>query len=392
MTEHQISYILAQQAFPELDPHPSCIETHISWIILTREHAYKIKKPIQLDFLDFSTLEARKACCIKEVVLNKRLAPHMYIDTVPIKMVKDHVHIGDQREFFTPEEAQRLLLTNLHMTTKGQVIDFAVKMKRMDNHLKMDQMLSRGSVTPLHLKKLAEVIANFHKEATINAPVGWIAQMKDTFNGIGLMAEEVGQQLGDSFQQLITLAIATSDHFLKKYEKLLNRRISQGFIRDIHGDFHAGNIFLTDTPTVFDCIEYNDEFRTIDVLNEIAFLCMDLEKYGKKELSDIFLQSYLSLFPSLKTPFEEKLFLYYKLFRANVRAKVEFIRVSQMDNGPEKTAEMEHMFSYFRLMNTYLDEWHDEKKNQSVSCTCKSCKCVELRQLKAEFDLVSENT
>lgn len=136
----------------------------------------------------------------------------------------------------------------------------------------------------------------------------------------------------------------------------MTERTAKGFARDGHGDLHTGNIFLLDTPQPFDCIEFNDDIRQIDVLNDIAFLCMDLEAFERKDLSERFLHSYLRLFPARETEEDNQLFLYYKSYRANVRAKINSLKAHAATTPEEKTSAMADARKYLDLMNGYLRE------------------------------------
>lgn len=385
MNDQQIQRFYSSAPFPDTTVHLALIETHISWVFLTDHYAFKIKKPVSFSFLDFSSLENRLHYCLQEVSLNKRLAPEMYLGVLPIYQSGEQILIGTLEEMIESKHPTHPK-NGLKEATQKVIIDYAVVMKKMDPETRMDLLLNKQQVSQEDMTKLAHIIAPFHQQAPVISLDDWsIDQMREQFNGIDLIVKEVKEKLGSSYQKMINLAQATSDHFLKKFEKLLKRRVVNGFVRDIHGDFHAQNIFLLNPPVVFDCLEYSPEFRQIDVLNDIAFLCMDLERHGRQDLSDTFKNQYLAHFPAIKGNFEEKLFLYFKLYRANVRAKIAFNSAIHSEEEEKDTDQWKHALAYFHLMDTYLEEWHSEKKGSS--CTCQSCACTQLRKLKAEYKI-----
>ncbi len=162
------------------------------------------------------------------------------------------------------------------------------------------------------------------------------------------------QAKGSMYASIIGSAIKASDDFLKRNKDLLTARLRAGFFRDCHGDLHSRNIFLLPSPQPFDCIEFNDDYRQIDVLNEVAFLCMDLDAFGKKDLSELFLEYYNQFFPSMKSSKEHYLFVFYKAYRANVRAKVNSLRAKSAVNEKERTKALSEVDKYLRLMESYL--------------------------------------
>jgi aminoglycoside phosphotransferase family enzyme len=165
--------------------------------------------------------------------------------------------------------------------------------------------------------------------------------------------EFLSEQLGDKYKEIINHAIKVSDSFIEKKD-LLAARLRDGFYRDCHGDLHSRNIFLLPAPVPFDCIEFNDDFRQIDVLNEVAFLCMDLDAFDRKDLSDLFIEDYNLSFPAIKTNEDHRLFIYYKSYRANVRAKVNSLRAKSAVDKEDKTNSLIAAAKYLDLMDDYL--------------------------------------
>lgn len=330
MTDEDIQSLLSTGHIPDAtESAPTFIETHISWVILCTHYVYKIKKPLQYSFLDFSTLSQRKYYCDREVSLNKRLAEDMYVDVQPIQSVGPGFVIGDEG---------------------GTTVDYAVRMRRIDRQKQMDVLLAHQALHPDDIDRLANAVANFHERATIVKRPG-IYALQDKFNAIAPDCDDIP----DGLKALIAQSIARSDEFTQSHKNLFKTRMERGLFRDGHGDLHLRNIFLLPAPLIFDCIEFNDDYRHIDVLNEVAFLCMDLDAAGRPDFSEQFITRYNTLFPVMHTPEEQQLFLYYKAYRANVRAKVNCLRAKDATAGEAKQQQaLQEIEKYAGLMDGYL--------------------------------------
>ncbi len=333
MTQKEIDKLVFEGTFPEPTEERKLVETHISWVVLCDLFVYKIKKPINYSFLDFSTLELRKHFCERELVLNQRFSNDIYLQVLPIYDWQGHFIIGG---------------------TKGRLVDYALKMRKLDPEKQMDVLLEKGLVSKSDIKNLAERIIDFHKSTTIVYEKN-VLDIKQKFNDLRLEKQFLRKALGFEYGQRIDCAISSSDRFLEKNERLLNDRLRSGFFRDCHGDLHTRNIFLLPEPQPFDCIEFNDDYRQIDVLNEVAFLCMDLDALGKTGLSDLCIEHYNLHFPNIRTEAELQLFIYYKSYRANVRAKVNSLRARSTDNTTERIMALEEVKKYLKLMEYYLN-------------------------------------
>ncbi len=315
------------------------VETHASWLLLTPTYVYKLKKAVHYSFLDFSTREKRAYYCYRELELNRRLCPEMYLGVVRVIEGPDGLRIRDE----DPSDPQEELL------------DHAVKMVRHDLSYQMSAMLKKGKVHVGHIHKIARQVTDFHGQVeVIRGPVD-VEKQRQRFNDILEERNVVEQELGKAVAEQWDRAVEVSDAFLDRHYERIAERGERGMIRDGHGDLHSGNIFLLDEPVIFDCIEFNDEMRQIDVLDEIAFFCMDLEAYGRYPLARAFTDRYQYLYPVFDGEFEEKLFLYYKLFRANIRAKVGMIRLEGMEGDNERKRQMEKVGGYINLMDAYMN-------------------------------------
>ena len=334
MTKDQIDSILT--GFGTIAPgyKPLLEETHISWVLLCGDYVYKIKKPLHLHFLDFSTPEKRKFYCERELALNRRLTDDIYLDVLPVVKHADGIFIGRRQ---------------------GEIIDHAVCMRRMESGRRMDILLKAVKVTTAQIDALAEKIAAFHRSARV-IPDKDPGDIPEKF--ADLISEErfLQENLDLEDPACISRAIRLSDAFCQKHTGRLKERTRSGYVRDCHGDLHAKNIFLLSTPQPFDCIEFNDELREIDVLNEIAFLCMDLDAAGRSDLSSRFLWSYHAVFPVMECEEDGQLLLYFKAYRANIRAKINSLAARSAANTEDKTAALAESEKYLALMNTYLQK------------------------------------
>lgn len=335
MTPTQIDRIITGHGIPDKGKQIRLIETHISWVLVAETHVYKIKKPLRFDFLDFSSLSNRHFFCRREVLLNRRLCEGVYLSATPVKAVGKDIRIGGD---------------------EGEIIDYAVVMKRLKDRLYMPDMLARNEVTARHMQRLAQVLAPFHQQARVLDQMDPLASLHHAFNDLRKLHPFLAVQGLSGMDKAVSDAIALSDAFLHQHAGLLCRRVSEGWMRDVHGDLHSGNIFLYDAPVVFDCIEFNDELRQIDLLNELAFMCMDLEFAGKPELAGAFLSAYQAIQPCIRNEEEAGLFLYYKMYRANVRAKVQLLSALQERGLNPREQAIELARRYISLMQRYAEQ------------------------------------
>ena len=339
MQHSEIQALIAGKHFPDNTADdvsfPTQLkETHISYVILTGEHAYKIKKPLKTSFLDFSTLELRKYYCERELELNRRLAAAMYKEVLPVRKKGNDFYIGQ---------------------AEGEIIDYVLKMRRMDNRREMVELLRKGEVTEVHIEKIARKIAGFHQQIEVIRQPFSLETYKERFNALNEQKEFIKNQMEPKYANYLSEAITWSDDFLEKNAALMQARHRQGLIRNGHGDLHSKNIFLYDDPVIFDCVEFSDHYRHLDVLNEIAFFCMDLEAYKADVLSAFFYKKYRALMP--EDSFSEadcfQLFNYYKCFRANVRAKVTAMSANDITDKEKLAEKIKEVEMYLELMRSY---------------------------------------
>ena len=294
---------------PALYNHPvshfQVIETHISWVLLTGDYAYKIKKPIDLGFLDFSSLEKRHHYCLQELALNRRLAPQIYLDVIAIGGKPESPVLGAE-----------------------PIIEYAVKMRQFSQSSRLDNVLASHTLKPEHIDQLADNIAAFHeqieiagKDSDYGNPASVLKPIEENFQQIFARLSD-----DDDIRQLDAL----KDWSLTQYAQLLphiKQRKVDGFVRNCHGDLHLANIALIDEKIViFDCIEFNESLRWIDVISEVAFTTMDLIDRGHTNYAARLLDRYLQRSGDYAGLM---LFQFYQVYRAVVRAKVAIIRANQ---------------------------------------------------------------
>ena len=320
---------------PEFYDHPvdTCqlIETHISWVILTGKFVYKIKKPINLGFVDFSTLEKRKFYCEEELRLNRWLAPSIYLDVVPIS---------------GPEE-------NPVLTGKEKAFEYAIKMQQFSQNMQLDHVLARNELRQDMIDSFAELIAQFHQHiesadraSNFGNPEQVYQPAKENFNQI---REYISDKTKIDF--LLKIEKWTEDTF-NETKKTLERRKENGFIRECHGDLHLRNLaWHENKPLAFDCLEFNENFRWTDVVSEIAFLIMDLDVHHQPELAQHFLNKYLELTGDYEGC---GVLRFYLVYRVMVRAKVDAIRAGQADISQQESDEANaEIVNYLQLALTY---------------------------------------
>jgi aminoglycoside phosphotransferase family enzyme len=344
MTREEINKLFLKEKCPQNCRLRELIETHISWIILCGCFVYKIKKPVHYSFLDFSTLAKRKYYCEREIELNRRFADDLYLDVQPVKKTTCGFVIGEE---------------------EGAIVDYAVRMRKMDRQKQMDNLLVNNKVAPSDIQKLAEKIAAFHQNTEIIYQKD-LLDIQKKFMDLEKEKNYLRQYLNCHSTDIINRAVDTSDVFIRNNAGLLAHRLNEGFFRDGHGDLHSRNIFLLPAPQPFDCIEFNDDYRQIDVLNEVAFLCMDLDAFGRHDLSDLFFTRYNNQFPTVKTKEECRLFVYYKSYRSNIRAKVNSLRARSATDDAQRMLALKEADKYLNLMNSYIKILKSE--SQKANC------------------------
>ena len=309
---------------PAAYPHPvdrvELVETHISWVLLAGDYAYKLKKPVNLGFLDFSTLARRRLFCREEVRINRRLAPTLYLGVIAVRGSVEQPRLG----------------------AAGPVLDYAVHMRRFPQ----SALLTNRQLDAATIDRIAERVARFHGEipstpedSPCGTPEAVLAPMLQNFDHILSAVRD-----SNTRNSVVRLRQWTRERFDVLRPRLSQRR-RDGFVRECHGDMHRGNIALEDgEPIIFDGIEFSPALRWIDTMSELAFLVMDLREIGKEGLARRLLNRYMEI-----TGDYEGLALlrFYQVYRAMVRAKVIAIRMQQP--GADRLQDCAELHRYLEL-------------------------------------------
>jgi aminoglycoside phosphotransferase family enzyme/predicted kinase len=309
-------------------------ETHSSIVLTTGDYVYKIKKPVNFGFLDYSSLEKRLYHCQREVTLNRSLANDVYIDVIGI--------YGDA--------------THPSFTAKGEPFEYAVKMRQFPQENILSTLLTKNKITPELINQLAARIAEFHQQIPVAE--------KSVFYG---NAEHIQQFAKNNFIETLPFLTNKDDIAeLKQLEQLthntyenikptLQQRKDNGYIRHCHGDMHLNNIVvINNEPVIFDCIEFNEDFIWTDVMGDLGFIIMDLDEHNKPELANLLLNRYLEITGDYTAL---TVLPYFCAYRAMVRAKVDQIRLSQpgLTSAEQQQIQM-HYRACLELVKGYLSQ------------------------------------
>jgi len=324
-----VEALMKPEAYDEEPGRIELTQTHISFVFLTRNFVYKVKKAVDLGFLDFTTLEKRRFFCEKELELNRRLCGEMYLEVVPIN--RSNI---------------------IKIKGEGKPIEYAVKMKRMPQEKMMNKLLEENKVNSKLIDEIAKIIAEFHSKAETNRRIS-------EFGSLAII-ETNWKENFEQTQEFVSKTISMKDFkfireriddFMKRNVSFFEKRMAERRVRDCHGDIHSGNIFVTDRIYIFDAIEFNERFRYSDVASDIAFLAMDLDFKGRTDLSSFFVEKYVKYSGDQELT---KLLPFYKCYRAYVRGKVISFKLQDPNVGSEeKGAAMKEAKAYFKLASAY---------------------------------------
>ncbi len=322
-----VTLLRDRSVYPEPFDSPVDVhETHISWVFLAGDYAYKVKKPIKTDFLDYSTLEKRERLCHEELRLDRRFAADLYLKVVPIVLQEGRIWVDAPRA-----DGQRDAADG-----QREVIEYAVKMQRFPEDALLSHRLAEGRIATQDVDQLATNVATFHSAAERAAcRQHWGSFERVLGDAVDNLSRLEAADLPELSADLFKLHQWTTD-FADAHKTLISQRVVNGFVRECHGDMHLANVILwRGQMTPFDGIEFNDQFRWIDVLSDAAFLAMDFAARGRPDLGHSFINRYLEMtgdhasLPMLR---------WYLTYRALVRAKVAVIQasdtsLSEIDRG-----------------------------------------------------------
>ncbi|MBO0695347.1 MAG: AAA family ATPase [Verrucomicrobia bacterium] len=324
-----VAFLKSPESYPHKPAEVRAIQTHISWVFIASPFVFKVKKPVNLGFLDFSTLEKRHYSCQREIALNRRLAPEVYLEVVPIYKTTSGFSFGGE----------------------GEIGEYAVKMRELRHGGFLNELLEENLVGEKEINRVISVLHRFYEAET---PTPQIEQW-GTPEKLKISTDENFAQVESFIGKIISPAAFEAirhytDQFYVVNENLFRERVRQHRILDCHGDLRLDHVHLTSEATaIFDCIEFNDRFRFIDIANDLAFLAMDFDFKGRSDLGNLFLRNAAR---ELGDAGMLKIANFYKCYRAFVRGKVESIQVT----GKEATNPEEHKRQaarYFRLALRY---------------------------------------
>ena len=324
-----IDFLKLPASYPHRPRRVLLRQTHISWVFLASPFVFKVKKPINLGFLDFSTLEKRHHFCQRELELNRRLCPDVYLDVLPIYKTA----------------------SNFSFKTKGKIAEYCLKMKELPSGWFLRELLAERRVGESEINRIISRLRRFYGSQTPTREIekwGRPEKLKiSTDENFAQVEPFVGRKI--SAAAFAAIRRFTNEFYVRN-EKLFRRRMQQHRIRDCHGDLHLDHIHLTPkATTIFDCIEFNDRFRFIDIANDVAFLAMDFDLEGRSDLGNLFLRNCAGEFHDSEML---KLSDFYKCYRALVRGKVESIQAISMK--PAKAGKhAKAAVRYFRLALRY---------------------------------------
>jgi aminoglycoside phosphotransferase family enzyme len=326
-----VQALLEPKTYPHAPQKVELMQTQMSFIFLTGDYVYKVKKPVDLGYLDYTTLEKRRFFCQQELKLNRRLCPDIYLEVVPIVQHQDKILLGGH----------------------GEVIEYAVRMRQLPPQRMMDALLSNNQVSQGMVRQVAKKLAHFHQQAESNAEISSYGSLSTILTNTEENFTQTQKYIGVSISQEQYRGIKTyTDTFAEQNTGLFEKRMEEGRIRDCHGDLHSAHICFIDGICIYDCIEFNDRFRYCDVASEIAFLAMDLDYHRHPDLSQHFIDAYVK-----SSQDEEllKLLHFYKCYRAYVRGKVESFKLDDpLILGEERAKALAMAKRYFELAEWYI--------------------------------------
>jgi aminoglycoside phosphotransferase family enzyme/predicted kinase len=352
MTKSIENELIKSSAYPNQPDHVDMLQTHISFIFLTDDYVYKVKKPVDFGFLDFTSLDKRLHYCKKEVELNKRLSPDVYLGVVRIT-----------------DEGETLVIDG-----KGETIDYAVKMRKIPMEKIMVKLLGEGKITPEMVGRAAKKIAKFHDKAATSPDIDKFGTMEVIKTNTDENFQQTEKYIEKSISKNQFEAIKSyTNRFYETKRAIIEQRIADHKIKDCHGDLHMQHVVFADDIIIFDCIEFNERFRYSDTAADIAFLAMDLDYNNRADLSKVLIDAYAE---HSKDNGVYQMLNFYKIYRAYVRGKVISFQLDDPHiTNEDKRKALETAKKYFELAYGYVKEEenersHPEKTSPILIITC----------------------
>ena len=335
--EHKVRFLSQPKNYAEQPLTVDAIETHMSWVFLTDEFAYKLKKSVRRDFLDFSTVEARFTDCQAELHLNRRLAPEIYLGLVPLTVDP---------------------LGNLALAGEGEVVDWLVKMRRLPQDCMLDWAIQHQTVREEDIRKVSRFLARFYQHLSPFdlTPSAYRLRVSGEIRAIMLELLRPSTGLPENRVQHIAAGLLA---FLDRHPQLFDSRVHAGRIIEGHGDLRPEHICLKPKPAIIDCLEFKQEFRILDPVDEFAFLALECERLGAAWIGDLLLETYCNETGD-RPP--TSLVAFYKSFRAYLRAKIAIWHTHEPGKGTVETWK-DRALCYLNLAERHLIQ---AKTNESL--------------------------
>jgi aminoglycoside phosphotransferase family enzyme len=324
-----VDALMKPDAYDEDAGSIELVQTHISFVFLTKNFAYKVKKAVNMGFLDFTTLEKRRFYCERELELNRRLCKDMYVEVVPINKS-----------------------STIKIKGEGETVEYAVKMKRIPQEKMLSKLLEKNKVDDKLVDRIAKIIAEFHSKAETNSRISEFGSLPIIETNWKENYDQTEEFIGKTISQdAFELTRGKINNFMKRNKLIFEKRVAEGRIRDCHGDIHSGNIFVTNGIYIFDAIEFNERFRYSDVASDIAFLAMDLDSKERADLSGFLIKRYIEYSGDHELT---KLLPFYECYRAYVRGKVVSFKLKDPNvRSKEKSMAKKEAEEYFKLAANY---------------------------------------
>ncbi|MGC9324009.1 MAG: hypothetical protein ACP5G0_04585 [Desulfomonilia bacterium] len=331
-TTNLVEFLCDPRAYPENPGSVDLVQTHISWVFIGDRYVYKVKKPVDFGFLDFTTLEKRRFFTHEELRLNRRFSPDVYLDVIPISRHGDSFLLGDA----------------------SKVVEYALKMKRIREDRMLFRLLLTGKVGPSDMERVGRHLAQVYSAISSDEKSSSFGSLQVISGNVKENFDQTHKYRGGPVTDTALTAIEDwSMSFIEENRILFEQRVRDGHIKDCHGDLHLQHICLEDEAiSIFDCIEFNERFRFGDVASDVAFLSMDCDYNGHSALGDAFVNAYIkasgdsTMYDILK---------FYKVYRAYVRAKVtSFMLDDQGLDAKTRTDAFHRAREYYELAYRYV--------------------------------------
>jgi aminoglycoside phosphotransferase family enzyme len=336
MSPENLPKLIQAMLDPSFYPHEAAevllVQTHISFVLLAGAYVYKVKKPVDFGFLNFTTLEKREHFCREELLLNRRLCPSLYLEVLAIHQQGE----------------------NFSLKGPGAPVEYCLKMARMPEDKMMPKVIKAGELDKPKLARIVEILVQFYNKAAGDSEIQAFGTAESVAVNVLENFEQTRSFIGcEALQQGQFDTITAYAHDFLQKESLFQERIAAQKIRDCHGDLYSANICLADQIYIFDCIEFNQRFRYCDVASDVAFLAMDLDYQGLANLSDYFIERFMA---ASNDPGLKKMLNFYKCYRAYVRGKIGLFTAHspEVDEGTKKTC-LEQAQKYFLLAERYAE-------------------------------------